>query len=79
MYELGLLEELLKLLHQNVPRLSAQIGETRVEIADFTHLPTHCKYVALMPQWDFLDFLAGQGRPDRGGRAHRGLARDVTL
>jgi 2-polyprenyl-6-methoxyphenol hydroxylase-like FAD-dependent oxidoreductase len=64
MYELGLLEELL--LHQNVPRLSAQIGETRVEIADFTHLPTHCKYVALMPQWDFLDFLAGQGKQSRG-------------
>ncbi len=61
MYELGLLEEFLRLPHQKVPRLSAQIGDTRVEMADFTHLPTHCKYVALMPQWDFLNFLAGHG------------------
>jgi len=62
MYELGLLDEFLKLPHQKVERLSGQVGDERVVIADLTHLPTRCKYVALMPQWDFLDFIARQGR-----------------
>jgi 2-polyprenyl-6-methoxyphenol hydroxylase-like FAD-dependent oxidoreductase len=62
MYELGLLEAFLKVPHQKIERLSAQIGAERVPMADFTHLPTHCKYVALMPQWDFLNFLAERGK-----------------
>jgi 2-polyprenyl-6-methoxyphenol hydroxylase-like FAD-dependent oxidoreductase len=62
MYELGLLDEFLKVPHQKIERLSAQIGATRLAMADFTHLPTHCKYVALMPQWDFLNFLAEHGK-----------------
>jgi 2-polyprenyl-6-methoxyphenol hydroxylase-like FAD-dependent oxidoreductase len=62
MYELGLLEAFLKVPHQKVERLSAQIGAERVPMADFTHLPTHCKFVALMPQWDFLNFLAERGK-----------------
>ncbi len=60
MHELGLLEEFLKLPHQKVERLMAQFGELRVPIADFTHLPTRCKFIAMMPQWEFLDFLARQ-------------------
>ena len=62
MYELRLLDEFLTLPHQKVERLSAQIGAERIQMADFTHLPTHCKYVALMPQWDFLSFLAKYGK-----------------
>src|SRR6202795_743182 len=62
MYELGLLDAFLKVPHQKFERLSAQIGAERVPMADFTHLPTHCKYVALMPQWDFLNFLAERGK-----------------
>jgi 2-polyprenyl-6-methoxyphenol hydroxylase-like FAD-dependent oxidoreductase len=62
MHELGLLEEFLKLPHQKVERLSAQIGKERIRMIDLTHLPTHCKYVALMPQWDFLNFLASRGK-----------------
>src|SRR5580700_2018845 len=62
MYELGLLDAFLKVPHQKVERLSAQIGAERVPMADFTHLPTHCKFVALMPQWDFLNFLAERGK-----------------
>ncbi len=62
MHELGLLEEFLKLPHSRVDHLAAQIGATRITIADFSHLPTVCKYIALMPQWDFLDFLATHGR-----------------
>ncbi len=60
MYELGLLEQLLKLPHQQVRELSGQVGKDTVTLADFTHLPTHCKFVALMPQWDFLDFIKDQ-------------------
>jgi 2-polyprenyl-6-methoxyphenol hydroxylase-like FAD-dependent oxidoreductase len=62
MYELGLLDAFLKVPHQKIERLSAQIGAERVPMADFTHLPTHCKFVALMPQWDFLNFLADRGK-----------------
>jgi 2-polyprenyl-6-methoxyphenol hydroxylase-like FAD-dependent oxidoreductase len=62
MYELGLLDAFLKVPHQKVESLSAQIGAERVPMADFTHLPTHCKFVALMPQWDFLNFLAERGK-----------------
>jgi 2-polyprenyl-6-methoxyphenol hydroxylase-like FAD-dependent oxidoreductase len=60
-YELGLLKEFLKRPHQELPRLTAKIGDEDVTIADFTHLPTHCKFIAFMPQWDFLNFLAEQG------------------
>jgi 2-polyprenyl-6-methoxyphenol hydroxylase-like FAD-dependent oxidoreductase len=62
MYELGLLDDFLRLPHSRVDRLSGQIGKTKVTIADFRHLPTHCKFIALMPQWDFLDFLAEHGK-----------------
>jgi len=62
MYELGLLEEFLKRPHQKVLKIGGQIGGARVQIADFTHLPTHCKFLALMPQWDFLNFLVEQGK-----------------
>jgi 2-polyprenyl-6-methoxyphenol hydroxylase-like FAD-dependent oxidoreductase len=58
MHELGLLDRFLKLPHQRVGELTAQVGETPVRIADFTHLPTQCRFLAFMPQWDFLDFLA---------------------
>ncbi len=58
MHELGLLEELLKLPHQQVPRLTGQVGDLRVTVMDFTRLPTRCRFLAFMPQWDFLNFLA---------------------
>ncbi len=65
MHELGLLDEFLKLPHSRVSRLSGQVGDTTIALADFSHLPTHCKFIALMPQWDFLDFLAAHGRKYR--------------
>ncbi|HEX9479838.1 MAG TPA: FAD-dependent oxidoreductase [Methylomirabilota bacterium] len=61
MHELGLLEEFLRVPHQEMPRLIAQFGDTSLAVADFTHLPTRCKFIAMMPQWDFLDFLARHG------------------
>ena len=58
--ELGLLDELLKLPHDRVPEISAQFGDTNLVIADFRHLPVRCGFIAMMPQWDFLNFLATQ-------------------
>src|SRR5207245_9103927 len=58
MHELGFLEDLLKLPHQKAPRLNAQVGGLALTVADFTHLPTRCGFIAFMPQWDFLHFLA---------------------
>jgi 2-polyprenyl-6-methoxyphenol hydroxylase-like FAD-dependent oxidoreductase len=62
MHELGLLDQFLALPHQELRELTAQIGETSIKAADFGHLPTKCKFIALMPQWDFLNFLAAQGQ-----------------
>lgn len=60
MYELGFLEEFLRRPHQELHRLTGQIGSDTVPLADFTHLPTKCRFIAFMPQWDFLDFLAAR-------------------
>jgi 2-polyprenyl-6-methoxyphenol hydroxylase-like FAD-dependent oxidoreductase len=62
MCELGLIDEFLKLPHQKVETLTGQVGAERLKMADFRHLPTRCKFVALMPQWDFLKFLADRGK-----------------
>ena len=62
MYELGLLDRFLEIPHQKLERLAIQVGDTRLQMLDLTHLPTHCKYIALMPQWDFLSFLAECGK-----------------
>ncbi|MGQ0810696.1 MAG: FAD-dependent oxidoreductase [Nitrospiraceae bacterium] len=61
MHELGLLEDLLKLPHQKAMRLNGHVGGLALTVADFTHLTTHCRFIAFMPQWDFLNFLAERG------------------
>ena len=61
MGELGLLDEFLKLPHEKAETISGIFGAHEYDFADFTHLPTRCKFIALMPQWDFLNFLAAQG------------------
>ena len=86
--ELGLLDELLALPHDRVAEIAAQFGDTTLMIADFRHLPVRCGFIAMMPQWDFLNFLAKQGGapsafpaayggrsdgPDRGGVSVVGL------
>jgi 2-polyprenyl-6-methoxyphenol hydroxylase-like FAD-dependent oxidoreductase len=58
MHELGLLERLLELPHDRVPEITAQFGDTTFPVADFRHLPVRCGFIAMMPQWDFLNFLA---------------------
>jgi 2-polyprenyl-6-methoxyphenol hydroxylase-like FAD-dependent oxidoreductase len=61
MHELGFLDDLLKLPHQKAPQVNAQFGDLAVTVADFSHLPVRCPYIAFMPQWDFLNFLAKRG------------------
>ena len=62
MSELGLLEELLKRPHQKVSKVRARIGGEDILLGEMSYLRTRCRFMALMPQWDFLDFLAQQGR-----------------
>jgi 2-polyprenyl-6-methoxyphenol hydroxylase-like FAD-dependent oxidoreductase len=64
MHELGVLDEFLKLPHSKVRRVTMQVGEERVTIGNFDTLPTQCHYIALMPQWNFLHFLAEHGKRD---------------
>jgi len=68
MCELGLIDEFLKLPHQKVETLTGQVGAERLKLIDFRHVPTRCKFIALMPQWDFLNFLAQQRTRRYAGR-----------
>lgn len=68
MHELGILDEFLKRPHQETRELAGQIGEETITLADFSHLPTKCKFIALMPQWDFLSFIAEEARQYPGFR-----------
>jgi 2-polyprenyl-6-methoxyphenol hydroxylase-like FAD-dependent oxidoreductase len=60
--ELGWFDAFLKVPHQRVERLTAHVGDTSLPIAGFSHSPTRAKFIALMPQWDFLSFLTEQAR-----------------
>jgi 2-polyprenyl-6-methoxyphenol hydroxylase-like FAD-dependent oxidoreductase len=62
LHELGLLEDFLKLPHQQLNSVGGIVGGLQFQVADFRHLPTHCKFIALMPQWDFLDFLSSRAK-----------------
>ena len=62
MHELGWLDDFLKLPHQKIDILNANFGQRRIVLANLKHLPTHCRYIAMMPQWDFLDFLADRAK-----------------
>lgn len=62
MYELGIIDEFLRRPHQELPQIGALIEDFSVTVADFSHLPTHCKFVALMPQWDFLNFITEKAK-----------------
>jgi 2-polyprenyl-6-methoxyphenol hydroxylase-like FAD-dependent oxidoreductase len=63
MYELGVLEEFLRqVAHQKVEQLSIGFKGQTFDLVDFRHLPTACKYVVFMPQWDFLNFLADKAK-----------------
>ena len=61
-HQLGLLDGLLQIPHQRITSVSARVGDFDFEAADFRLVPARCKFVALMPQWDFLNFLAERAR-----------------
>jgi 2-polyprenyl-6-methoxyphenol hydroxylase-like FAD-dependent oxidoreductase len=61
-YELGMLDDFLRRPHQEVSEVGALVDDFAVTVADFSHLPTHCKFIALMPQWDFLNFIAEKAK-----------------
>jgi 2-polyprenyl-6-methoxyphenol hydroxylase-like FAD-dependent oxidoreductase len=62
MSELGLLDEFLRLPHTKATAIGAWFGDREYAFADFTHLPTKAKFIALMPQWDFLNFMAERAK-----------------
>jgi 2-polyprenyl-6-methoxyphenol hydroxylase-like FAD-dependent oxidoreductase len=62
MHELGLLEEFLALPHARISHIGIDIGDRHFQFGDLSHLPTACKFIAMMPQWDFLNFLARKAR-----------------
>lgn len=62
MWRLGLLDGLLKIPHTRIERLNMQWEDRTLPVADFTRVPMRCRYIALMPQWDLLDFIATSAR-----------------
>jgi 2-polyprenyl-6-methoxyphenol hydroxylase-like FAD-dependent oxidoreductase len=60
--ELGLLGEFLERPHDEVRTLTVRVADRRITVADLGHLPVQSRFVAMMPQWDFLDFLADEAR-----------------
>jgi 2-polyprenyl-6-methoxyphenol hydroxylase-like FAD-dependent oxidoreductase len=62
LHELGLLDKFLQVPHSQIEQLSVNIGGEQITLPDFTHLPTQAKFIALMPQWDFLNFLATEAK-----------------
>jgi 2-polyprenyl-6-methoxyphenol hydroxylase-like FAD-dependent oxidoreductase len=62
MDELGLLDAFLSRPHSEVRELTGRVGTTTIRIANFSHVPGRCKFIAFMPQWDFLDFLSEAAR-----------------
>lgn len=61
-HELGWLDEFLSRPHQQTQTVSLVVGGETLTLGDFSHLPTHCKFIVFMPQWEFLDFLADHAR-----------------
>jgi 2-polyprenyl-6-methoxyphenol hydroxylase-like FAD-dependent oxidoreductase len=62
LYELGLLDKFLAIPHSRLETLSAHIGGRSFLLPDFSHLPVHARFIAMMPQWDFLDFLSAEAK-----------------
>jgi 2-polyprenyl-6-methoxyphenol hydroxylase-like FAD-dependent oxidoreductase len=76
MYELGVLEDFLRRPHQELAQIGAQVDDFTVTVGDFSHLPTQCKFVGLMPQWEFLNFIAEKAKAYPG--FHLRMETEVT-
>ncbi len=66
--ELGLLDEFLKRPHSEIVEISGHVGEDTITIGDFSHVPAKTKFLGIMPQWDFLNFLSEKARAYSGFR-----------
>ena len=62
LYELGVLDDFLERPHRKIRHITGRVGRETLTLGDFSHLPTRCKFIALMPQWDFLSFIASEAR-----------------
>ncbi len=62
MHELGFLDDFLKLPHHKIDKFAGYFGTKRVQMVDLSHLPVPAPFIAMMPQWDFLDFIAARGK-----------------
>ena len=62
LHELGVLDEFLTRRHREIRDITGRVGSETLTLGDFSHLPTRCKFIALMPQWDFLNFVASEAR-----------------
>ena len=62
MDELGLLDEFLQRPHQRLEVIGGWFGEQHVQLGDFRGLPARYAFIAMMPQWEFLDFIADEAR-----------------
>jgi 2-polyprenyl-6-methoxyphenol hydroxylase-like FAD-dependent oxidoreductase len=63
LHELGLLDDFLALPHTELREIRARVGEREIPFADFGYAPTRCQFLVLMPQWDFLNFIAERAKP----------------
>jgi 2-polyprenyl-6-methoxyphenol hydroxylase-like FAD-dependent oxidoreductase len=79
LHDLGLLDDFLKLPHQKATLLEGKVGDVTIPLADFSHLPTHAKFIVFMPQWDFLNFIAAQAKRYPGFRLFMSTAADGLL
>src|ERR1700756_3852658 len=76
LHELGVLDEFLKRPHREIRDITGRVGRETLTVGDLSHLPTRCKFIALMPQWDFLNFLADHGK--RFANFHLRMRNEVT-
>ncbi|WP_063062315.1 FAD-dependent oxidoreductase [Nocardia sienata] len=83
--ELGWLDDFLRLPHNRMHTVDIAFGDSCVTVADFGRLPVHCRFIAFVPQWDFLSFLADKAHDLEGFTLRREtevidlLVRDETV
>ena len=78
LHELGVLDEFLERPHREIRDITGRVGRETLTLGDFSHLPTRCKFIALMPQWDFLNFVASEARAHATFQPVDARARTVT-
>ncbi len=79
-HQLGFLEDLLKLPHSRLDEAYVHMAGRKMKVVDFMHLPVSAPFIAMMPQWDLLDFMATKASGYPGFELRMGTeAVDITL